>query len=47
VGPENEKKFDSSPKKFGSAYAHSPRKFSNIEIPAKIEAKEAKFFVEN
>jgi hypothetical protein len=31
-------------KKFGSAYAHSPRKCSNIEILAKIEGKEAKFF---
>jgi hypothetical protein len=40
-----EKKFlDSSSKKFGSAYAQSPRKCSNIEILAKIEGKEAKFF---
>jgi hypothetical protein len=31
-------------KKFGSAYAQSPRKCSNIEILAKIEGKEAKFF---
>ncbi len=31
-------------KKFGSAYAQSPRKYSNIEILAKIEGKEAKFF---
>ena len=31
-------------KKFGSAYAQSPRKCSNIKILAKIEAKEAKFF---
>jgi hypothetical protein len=31
-------------KKFGSAYAQSPRKCSNIEIMAKIEGKEAKFF---
>ena len=39
------KKFlDISQKKFGSAYAQSPRKCSNIEILAKIEAKEAKFF---
>jgi hypothetical protein len=39
------KKFlDSSSKKFGSAYAQSPRKCSNIEIMAKIEGKEAKFF---
>ncbi len=30
-------------KKFGSAYAQSPRKCSNIEILAKIEGK-AKFF---
>jgi hypothetical protein len=34
-------------KKFGSAYAQSPRKCSNIEILAKIEGKEAKFFLEN
>ncbi len=31
-------------KKFGSAYAQSPRKCLNIEILAKIEGKEAKFF---
>jgi hypothetical protein len=31
-------------KKFGSAYAQSPRKCSNIEILAKIEGKEANFF---
>jgi len=37
------KKFlDISQKKFGSAYAQSPRKCSNIEILAKIEGKEAK-----
>ncbi len=35
---------DISLKKFGSAYAQSPRKCSNIEILAKIEGKEAKFF---
>ncbi len=35
---------DSLSKKFGSAYAQSPRKCSNIEILAKIEGKEAKFF---
>jgi hypothetical protein len=35
---------DSSSKKFGSAYAQSPRKCSNIEILAKIEGKEAKNF---
>jgi hypothetical protein len=34
-------------KKFGSTYAQSPRKCSNIEILAKIEGKEAKFFFEN
>jgi hypothetical protein len=34
---------ESSSKKFGSAYAQSPRKCSNIEILAKIEGKEAKF----
>ncbi len=28
---------DISPKKFGSAYAQSPRKCSNFEILAKIE----------
>jgi hypothetical protein len=39
------KKFlDISQKKFGSAYARSLRKCSNIEILAKIEGKEAKFF---
>ncbi len=39
------KKFwDISQKKFGSPYAQSPRKCSNIEILAKIEGKEAKFF---
>jgi hypothetical protein len=39
------KKFwDISQKKFGSAHAQSPRKCSNIEILAKIEGKEAKFF---
>jgi hypothetical protein len=31
-----------SEKKFGSAYAQSSRKCSNIEILAKIEGKEAK-----
>jgi hypothetical protein len=31
-------------KKFCSTYAQSPRKCSNIEILAKIEGKEAKFF---
>jgi hypothetical protein len=35
---------DISQKKFGSAYAQSPRKCSNIEILAKNEGKEAKFF---
>ncbi len=30
--------------KFGSEYAQSPWKCSNIEILAKIEGKEAKFF---
>ncbi len=33
-----------SQKKFGSAYAQSPRNCSNVEILAKIEGKEAKFF---
>jgi hypothetical protein len=33
-----------SQKKFGSAYAQSSRKCSNIEILGKIEGKEAKFF---
>ncbi len=38
------KKFlDSSSKKFGSAHAQSPRKYSNIEVLAKIEGKEVKF----
>ena len=31
------KNFDISQKKFGSAYAQSPRKCSNFEILAKIE----------
>ncbi len=35
---------DSSSKKFGSAYAQSPPKCSNIEILAKIEGKEVIFF---
>jgi hypothetical protein len=35
---------DISQKNFGSAYAQSPRKCSNIEILAKIEGKDAKFF---
>jgi hypothetical protein len=35
---------DISQQKFGSAYAQSPQKCSNIEILAKIEGKEAKFF---
>ncbi len=35
---------DISQKKIGSTYAQSPRKCSNIEILAKIEGKEAKFF---
>ncbi len=39
------KKFlDISHKKFGSVYAQSPRKCSNIKILAKIEGKEANFF---
>ncbi len=38
------KLLDSSSKKFGSHYAQSPQKCSNIEILAKIEGKEAKFF---
>jgi hypothetical protein len=36
--------WDISQKKFGSAYAQSPRICSNIEILAKIEGKEAKLF---
>jgi hypothetical protein len=36
--------YDSSPNKFGSAYAQSPRKCWNIEILAKIEGKESNFF---
>jgi hypothetical protein len=38
------KSFGYLSKKIGSAYAQSPRKCSNIEILAKIEGKEAKFF---
>ncbi len=38
------KNFWISKKKFGFAYAQSPRKCSNIEILAKIEGKEAIFF---
>jgi hypothetical protein len=41
---EEKKILDISKKKFGSAYAQSPRKCSYIEILAKIEGKEAKFF---
>jgi hypothetical protein len=36
---------DISPKKFGSAYAQSPRKCLNFNILAKIEGKEANFFL--
>ncbi len=36
---------DISQKKFGSAYAQSPRKCSNFEILAKIEGNLAKFFL--
>jgi hypothetical protein len=36
--------FGLSLKKIGSAYAQSLRKCSNIEILAKIEGKEEKFF---
>ncbi len=36
--------WDISPKKFGSAFAQSPRRCSNFVIPVKIEGKEAKFF---
>ncbi len=36
---------DISQKKFGFAYAQSPLKCSNIEILAKIERKEANFFL--
>jgi hypothetical protein len=35
---------DTSPNKFGSAYAQLPQKCSNFEILAKIEGKEANFF---
>ncbi len=35
---------DISQKEFGSAYAQSPGKCSNIEFLVKIEGKEAKFF---
>jgi hypothetical protein len=35
---------DISKKRFGSAYAQSPRKCSNIEVLAKIEGKVAKNF---
>ena len=39
------KKFlDISQKKFGSAYAQSPRKCSNFEILAKIEETKRNFF---
>ncbi len=34
----------SSSKKYGSAYAQSPRKCSNIEIPAKSKEKKRNFF---
>ena len=41
--------WDSSSKKFGSAYAQSPQKCSNIEILAKDEnlRKRSEFFFEN
>jgi hypothetical protein len=42
---KKKKIFDSSSKKFCSAYAQSQRKCSNIEILAKIEGKEANFFL--
>ena len=42
---EEKKNLDISQKKFGSAYAQSPRKCSNIEILAKIEGKKAKYFL--
>jgi hypothetical protein len=35
---------DISRKKFGSAYAQSPRKCSNFKILTKVEGKEEKFF---
>ena len=41
---ERKKFLGISQKKIGSAYAQSPRKCSNIEILAKMEGKEAKFF---
>jgi hypothetical protein len=41
---EKKKFLDSSSKTFGSVYAQSPRKCSNIEILEKIEGKEAKYF---
>ncbi len=48
IGPKwrfwKKKYLDISQKKFGSAYAQSPQNCSNIEILAKIEGKEAKFF---
>ncbi len=40
----NKKCFGYLSKIFGSAYAQSPRKCSNIEILVKIEGKEAEFF---
>jgi hypothetical protein len=40
----NNKFFGYLSKKLGSANAQSPRKCSNIEVLAKIEGKEAKFF---
>jgi hypothetical protein len=44
VKKKNRRVEDISPKKFGSAYAQSPRKCSNFEILAKIEGKEENFF---
>jgi hypothetical protein len=44
IGKNKKIFFDSSPKKFGSAYAQSTRKYWNIEILAKIEGKIAIFF---
>jgi hypothetical protein len=39
VKNEEEEKIFSLPKQFSSGYAQLPRKYSNIEILAKIEGK--------
>jgi hypothetical protein len=44
IGPNWKNFFGYLSKKFGSAYAQSPRKYLNFKILAKIEGQEANFF---